>query len=71
MHIKQKHTPTNRNYIALLHDTHLNRMAVDARAVGAVEIRQDHSTGLILKFDVKAANPVIVQLDRILFFASN
>ena len=44
-------------------------MPVDPRAVRAVQVGQDHPSAVFLNLDVKAAHALVVELDRIVFFA--
>ncbi len=67
----QKQAAADRYLIADPQDVHLNRMSVDPRAVRAFQVGQNDTAAVFLDFGVKAAHPFIVQLNSIVFFATD
>lgn len=46
-------------------------LAVDARAVSALQIGKDKFLLIVLDLDVKAADPLVIELDRVALFTTN
>jgi len=66
---EEEATP-NGDLIANLKDAHLDRMAVDPSAVGALQIGEDNLAAVLLNLRVKAADPFVIQADRIIILAA-
>ena len=60
-----------RDHVAVANDPHLDVLAVDLRAVGALEIGEDDLVVVLLELEVVAANPFVVELDRVALLAAD
>ena len=67
----QQHRPTQRDQVTRLQHAHLHRMPVDLGSVGAVEIGENQPAVVFLDLQVKPADPLVIQLDRIVLFATD
>ena len=67
----QKNRPTHGNHIPKAKNSQLGIFAVNSGTVGAFQIGQHEFFLVFLDFDMKSANPLVVELDRVSFFATN
>jgi hypothetical protein len=59
------------DHVAVAEDPHLDVLAVDLRAVGALQVGGDDLVAVVLEFEVIPADPLVVQLDRIAVLAAD
>ena len=63
--------PADMDHVAVPQDPQLNLFAVDPRPIGASQIGEHDVLLVILYLDVEATDPLVVQLDRVAFFATD
>jgi hypothetical protein len=65
-----KQATADRNLIADLQHAHLDRMTINPRTVGALEIRQDQLAAIFLNLRVKTADAFVIQADAVFVLAA-
>src|SRR4029079_1967932 len=68
---EQQHAAPQADHVTIAKDAKLDVFAVDLGAVGAFQIRDDDLVLVFLNLDVEAADPLVVELDAVPFFASD
>ena len=67
----QEHRAADGDHVAIAQNAEMRIVAVDLGAVGAVEVREDDLFLIFLNFQVKAADPLVGQLDVVPFLAAD
>ena len=68
---EQQHRSPQRNHVAEPQDAQLRVFAVDAGAVGALQVGEHQLALVFLDLEVEAADPLVVELDRVAFLAAD
>ena len=68
---EQQHRAAEADDVAVAQDAQLDVFAVDLGAVGAFQIGDDDLVLIFLDLDVKAADALVVELQRVAFFAAD
>ncbi len=67
---KQKDTSADGDDITISQDPKLAILSIDPRPVGAIQVGQNQDIVIFLNFHMKSADALVVQLNRISFFAA-
>ena len=67
----EQQRPAERDHVAVTNDPDLDFLAVDLRAVGALEVRGHDLLVVGLEFQMVSADAVVVELDRVSLLAAD
>ena len=68
---EEQHRSPQRDHVPRPEDPKLHRLAVDLGAVGAFQVGQHHLAFVFLDLQMEAADPLVVELDRVPLFAAD